>query len=226
MRRFGLIPALLVAAGVLRPAQQQTSGDQGRFAITQAGVPIGTESFTITRQAGPDGGTYTLHGTRSVPGRASTQTALITDSSGGPLSYDRRSPGDTVFRISATRNAGRLTVYAIGTGFHSYKDYLLRPGTLVLDDDLVHQLHLVFLTDLARSITYISPAAAAVGAASLVDEGQEEVILGNKARIQSRHFAFGTGAAARDIWIDSNKRVLKVSIPGRMIEALRDEPPR
>jgi hypothetical protein len=38
--------------------------------------------------------------------------------------------------------------------------------------------------------------------------------------------AFGTGDDKREIWIDSGKRLLKVSVPGRRLVGIRDLPPR
>lgn len=225
MRRVGLIPVILIAAGVHRPAPQQTSGDVGHFVVTRAGAPFGTESFTITRQGGPDGGTYTLRGTRVLTNRQIV-TALFTDSAGNPISYSRTVTGDSAIRISAGRNNGRLTVNSAGGGTHGSHDYQFRGGTLLLDDDQFHQFYLVCLIDRERSIPYVSPATGVADSAILVELAADQVILGDGSTLPARHFAFGSGAESREIWIDSSKRVLKVVIPGRQIVAIRGERPR
>jgi hypothetical protein len=221
MRRLGLLPALLLAAAVHQTA---IPDDGGIFLIRRAGAPFGTEKFSVTRLAGTGGATYQLKATRFLPTRRIV-TSLQTDSLGGPTSYMRISPGDSVTRLTARLNGRLLTVRTSGSGFHNDDDYPLKRGTLLIDDDLIHQLSLIFVTDSDHPISYVSPATGVDTTASLVDMGPEEVILGNKSSLPGHHFIFGTGAETRDIWIDSNKRLLKVSIPGRQIEALRDGPP-
>lgn len=224
MRAYGLTPMLLVVARLA--AAQTTPVDQGVFAITRAGAPYGTESFQVVRQTGPDGLTYTLSSTRSQEGRI-IRTALKTDSLGSPITYSRQVSGAGSAIIAASgKTAGRLTVKETSGRNHASKDYLLPAGTLLLDDDLVHQLYFVCLTDTPRTISYVSPGSRTSAEGRLVGVGQEQLELGNRAKVDALHFAFGTGAAKRDIWIDSDKRLLRISIPALQIEALRDEPPR
>jgi hypothetical protein len=128
--------------------------------------------------------------------------------------------------VASGKNAGRLTVNFSAGDDRSAKDYLLGAGTLLLEDDLVHQLYFVCLRSEPRTISYIAPDARATGAGSLMFVAEEQVELGNRAKLTGRHFTFGTGDNRREIWIDSTGRLLRVAIPGQQIDALRDEPPR
>src|SRR3954471_20817143 len=225
MRAYRLIPVILTLAATGAAAQPPPI-DQGAFTLTRDGAPFGKESFLIIRQAAPDGASYTLSSTRVVGGRA-IRTSLKTDSRGAPVTYLRQEVGGAPATLVASgKNAGRLTVNVSEGDDRSSKDYLVVPGTLLLDDDLVHQLYFVCLNDRPRSISYVSPGSRSSATSTLAAVGGEEVELGNKARIAARHFVFGTGDGKREIWIDSSGRLLRVSIPGRQIEAVRDEPPR
>jgi hypothetical protein len=225
MRAFRLIPVMM-ALGFGEAAGQTAPVDQGVFSISRGGAAYGTESFLIIRQPSVEGGSYTLSSTRVVGGRT-IRTSLTTDSMGAPITYMRQEVGGSPLTLVASgKSAGRLTVSFSEGDDRSSKDYLVAPGTLLLEDDLMHQLYFVGLSDLPRSIPYVAPASKTASSASLslVDDG--EVELGNKARIAARHFALGSGAAKRDFWIDSSGRLLRVSIPGQQIEAIRAEPPR
>lgn len=220
-----LVPVLMVLASAAA-AGQASPVDQGIFTVTRGGAPFGTESFLIIRQPGPDGAAYTLSSTRIIEGRI-IRTSLKTDSSGQPITYLRQESGGSPVTVMASgKTVGRLTVNFNEGDRRSSKDYLMKSGSLLLDDDLFHQLYFVCLEAGAGPVAYIAPAARRSATEDLVAVGEEELELGNKARVPARHFALGTGAARRDIWIDSSKRLLRISIPGRQIEALRDDPPR
>jgi hypothetical protein len=224
MRTLGLIPVLLTLDASLA-SSQTTAIDQGGFTVTRAGRGFGTESFTIVQQGGPDGATFTLTSTRMLDGRT-IRTSLRTDSMGAPLTYARQEAGGSPVTLSAAgRSDGRLTISSTSGTDRASKDYLVPPGTLLLDEDLVHPLYLVCLREAPHPVSYIAPGDRAPATAGLIAGGDERIALGNGQRVAARHFILGTGVGRRDIWIDSEKRLLKVAIPGRQIVAIRDEPP-
>lgn len=225
MRAYGLIPAVFALVAT-RGRAQTAPVDQGSFTVTKAGVPFGSESFLIIRQPVSEGASYTLSSTRVIQGRT-IRTSLKTDSMGYPITYMRQEVGGSPATLTATgQNFGRLTVNLSKGDDRSSKDYLIKPGTLILDDDLLHQLYFVCLNDHPRSIPYVSPESQGSATGTLAAVGTDDVELGNKARVAGRHYSFGSGDEKREIWIDSSGRLLRVSIPGRQIEAVRDEPPR
>jgi hypothetical protein len=225
MRAFRLIPAMM-ALGFGEAAGQTAPIDQGLFSISRGGAAFGTESFLIIRQPSVEGGSYTLSSTREV-GRRTIRTSLTTDSLGAPITYMRQDVGDVPMTVVASgKNVGRLTVSFSDGDERSSKDYLVAPGTIRLEDDLLHQLYLVALDYRPRSVLYVSPASKTTSSASLSFVEETEVELGNKARIPARHFVLGSGLTKRDFWIDSSGRLLRVSIPGQQIEAIRAEPPK
>lgn len=219
---FGLVRLALVAmAGA--GAQPASLVDEGTFVITRAGAPVGTEAFKILRRSTPDGVEYLAQGTRTIEGSV-VKSSLTTDSTGSGTSYSRTATGGSLSQLTARRAGGRLTVDETG-GRASTKDFLFSAGSLILDDDLVHQLYFVILRQAGGPVGYVAPASRAAGEATLVEIGRGSVAIG-KTTVPAAHLVWGTGIDRREIWIDSSRRLLKVSIPSQHIEATREPLPQ
>jgi hypothetical protein len=59
----------------------------------------------------------------------------------------------------------------------------------------------------------------------VTEVGRENLVIGG-ATIPSMKFTFGSGDGKREIWVDSERRLLKVSYPAQRIIGIRDLPPR
>jgi hypothetical protein len=216
-----LIPAVLVAAASAH-AQPTRVIDEASFTITRAGAPFGTESFKIVRRLGAEGLEYITQATRTVDGRV-LRTSLSVDSSGNPTGYTRTATGADAGQLTARRAMNRLTVTEQGAQASS-RDYVFAPGTVLLDDDVIHPLY--FLTwRHATDLAFVDLSARAAGSASLVEVAREGVLVGN-ATIPAVRYAFGSGIDKREIWVDSERRLLKVALPARQVVGTRDLPPR
>jgi hypothetical protein len=219
--RLRFVPVLLLVGAFGAGAQPAAVIDEGTFTLTRASAPLGSETFKIFRRQGADGAEYVAQCTHTIEGSV-VRTALTVDSSGTATSYSRATTGSPGSQLTARRALGRLTVEETGSR-SSTEDFLFAPGSLILDDDLVHQLYFVTWRG-DRPIKYVAPGTRGVAEAALSEVGDETISLGNES-VSATHFAFGSGDARRDIWIDSNRRLLKVSIPSRQIEAIRDRRP-
>lgn len=218
---IGVLPAMILFSD---STGAQASGviDEGSFTVTRAGVAHGTESFKIVRRIGPDGVEYVAHGTRTVDGRI-VKTALTTDSNGSPTAYARMTTGAASGQLNARRALNRLTVNEEGARASS-RDYMFSAGTLLLEADVIHPLHFVAWVH-GRAVAFVMPAERASGRAAIAEVGREGVVIGG-ATIPATKFTFGSADAMREVWIDSGKRLLKVTHPSRQIVVLRDLPPR
>ncbi|MEO5567929.1 MAG: hypothetical protein ABIR92_05525 [Gemmatimonadaceae bacterium] len=216
-----LIPAMLVVASA---AQAQTSVviDEASFTFTRGGVAYGNESFKIIRRTGPDGIEYVAKGTRTIEGRI-VKTALTADSSGSAMSYSRATTGGSAAQLTARRALNRLTITEQG-GQSSTRDYVFAPGTVILDDDAIHQLYFVTWRD-PRAVGYMTPARRTSTQGVLTEVARENLTVGS-GTIPAAKFVFGTGDATREIWVDSERRLLRVSYPAQRITGTRDLPPR
>ena len=216
-----VVPALLVLAA---SASAQTSGviDEGSFTFTRGGTAYGTESFKIVRRLGAEGIEYLAQCTRTMDGKI-VKTALATDSGGSPTQYTRTTTGAVSVQLTARRALNRLMVNEDGPQASS-RDYVFAPGTVILDDDVIHQLYFVTWRD-PRSLGFVAPGGRVTGQAVLTEVDREDVVIGGIA-IPAIRFSLGKGDDRREIWIDFSKRLLKVAHPSLQIVGTRDLPPR
>jgi hypothetical protein len=71
----------------------------------------------------------------------------------------------------------------------------------------------------------VSPGERTTGQGTLTEVGRENLTIGN-ASVPAVRYAFGTGDNKREIWVDSDRRLLKVAHPAKDIVGVRDLPPR
>lgn len=217
-----VIPAILMVAGSTSQAQTSIVVDEASFTFTRGGAAYGNESFKIIRRIGADGIEYVAQGTRTIDGRI-VKTALTADSSGSAMSYSRTTTGGGAGQLTARRALNRLTIQEQG-GQSSTKDYVFAPGTVILDDDVIHQFYFV-TWQAPRTLGYVTPGGKTSSQGVLTEVGRENLTVGS-GTIPAEKFAFGTGDAMREIWVDSARRLLKVSYPAQRIIGTRDLRPR
>lgn len=221
MRLLRLVPLALVAATAA--GAQQTVMDDATFVITRNGAPYGTEVFRIVRRTGTTGVEYVASCTRSVDGQM-IRTTLTVDSLGSPVSYARSTTGASAGQLAAQRVPGRLVVEETG-GRASTKDYLAGTQTLIIEDDLLHQLYFAAWKPATAAVSWVAPAGRNHAEAALADLGPSTVVIDGRT-LPARHLSLGAGAGRREIWVDSARRLLKVVIPAQRLEGIRELPPR
>lgn len=218
--------ASLCAAALFGSASaQSTVVDEGAFRIIRgSGNSPEVESFRILRGAASQ---------LVATGRLSAGTRLITsrlvaDSVGGPIQYLLvvTEKGVKTAEVQAAAAGGRLrTVLSNQRGDESDRDYPVgHDRTVILDDDLVHQLYFSGLSGQSGAIRVISPHAARAGTYEISAHGLEPIEVGGQT-VTATHLALANGADRRDFWVDSNGRVLKVETSSG-VKAVRDELPR
>jgi hypothetical protein len=212
--------ALVIAA----PLGAQPTGvvDEASFTMTRGGAPYGTESFKIIRRLGTQGVEYAAQCTRTLEGRV-VRTMLSADSMGNLTSYSRGTTGSGQGQLTARPASNRLTVNEEGAQASS-RDYMFAPGSVILDDDVIHQFYFVTWRD-ARNLTFVAPGGRTTGHGTLTEVGREELVIG-RSTVAAVHYEFGSGDDRREIWVDSSRRLLKVTHPSRQIVGMRDHPPR
>ena len=215
-----VIASLAVTAAL--PAQPAGVIDEATFTLTKAGKPFGTETFKTSRRLGAEGVEYVTQSTRTIEGRI-LRTMLTSDSAGNPTIYMRAWTDAASGQITARRAMNRLTVNEEGPQGSS-RDYVFAPGMLIFDEEVIHPLYFVTWRE-PRDIGYVDPAAKTTGRASLTEVGRESLMVGNTA-VPAMRFSLGSGDSRREIWVDSERRLLKVSHPATQVVGMRDLPPR
>ena len=226
MRLSSAAAALLLALlATPSPAQRPPLLDEGTLVISRNGARVGRESFRI--QAA-ENGRYLTATAQAAHGETRLAPALSVDSASGmPVLYRvEYRPGDgTVERLQATGRPGRLSAVAQRAGGESAKEYVLNGSVVVLDADVYHQYALIPLLRLTGRVTVVIPRAGAQRAGTIADLGSSTIRVDGR-DVAARHLAVETPDGRHDVWVDSAGRLLKVAIPRRGIEAVREELPR
>lgn len=229
MRYFGLLSATLLAVPAVAPSQV-TVADEGSFTISRSGTRIGRETFTIRRTPGPGGDVYVANATVEFDAER-LSPALRADDSFAPLAYqlEVRSGGEVRERLRAIVGRGRISAQVKTAKGESTKEYIVADGALVLDDNVFHQYYFLARRSAGAansSVPVVIPQRNTQVVMRVTAQGNDAVTIGGRS-IEGRVLVLTEpGGATRHIWVDSQGRVLKVSLDARGITALRDEPPR
>jgi hypothetical protein len=224
-----LAVALAVASDAARSpvlAQGSRIVDEGSFTISVGGRTAGRENFRISASATGEVTEYSARadvtfGDRKVTPelRAGAQGAVMeygvtTRSSGSIESWTGALARG---RLNATIKSGRGT---------AAREYVVPAGTVLLDDETIHQHWFLVLRARSGTIPVVVPRRSNVQATvTMATIGEETLRIGNH-DLPATHLRATLGDGdARDIWVDKSGRLLKVAIPARELVAVRDDPP-
>ena len=223
-----LAAAALTATAALPAASQVVTLDEGMFTISRNGAPVGRESFTIrSSPGGPSGPVVQARATVSYDDRRLTPV-LKSDSIGSPTDYqlEVRAGANASEVLKGVIRRGRFSATMQTPRGENMKEYVVSDGALVLDEDVFHQYYFLARGNRTGAVPVVVPHRNVQVMMRIENRGPASVTIGGQS-IAGRSFALvETGGASREVWVDSQGRVLKVSIPSRGIVALRDEPPR
>jgi len=207
--------------------------DVGSFTITVNGQRVGREQFSIQRVVTNDGGTIELR-SESAVGDTRTAVRLEADSAGTPVRYsiEARRGAEETLRLGGQRVRGRFATLARSVTGEAAREYLLRPGAVVVEDDgIVQYALLVRGRPLAEgagvTLPSLTPTANSQGVVRVVLEAERDVVIIAGARRTARRYRIVTDAGeARLVWAEVEGLLLRLSIPARGLDAVRDDVPR
>jgi len=228
------VPVVLVAAthaATPRAGRAQVvTVDDGSFTISRGDARLGREEFRILRQ--PSGATsaYVARAT-GVYGDRRITPALQTDANGAPERYQvevRR--GDAVEQQVSAQAAGTHFRAQMRTeAGEAAREYLIEPGTLVIDDELYHQYYFLVRRAAAGTgarVLVLAPRRGTQSVVTVTLDGTERMTVGGRS-VEARHYVLTDRATGRrEVWADAQGRVLRVALPAEGIEAVRDDLPR
>ena len=225
--------SFVVLLGSLAPVSlhAQRAGqtvDEGTFVISRNGAVIGRESFRIVRSPSASGDVFRATAQLALGDQRVVPT-LNADSTGAPLTYDvavQNGP-DRQVRLQGRARPGRFSAMLRTRDGESTKEYVIPSSSVVLDDDISHQLYFVTLSGRRSGpVSVLDPRSNAQITANLERKEEATVEIGGTA-VPAQHYVLtAPGLPRREFWVDDGGRVLKVTVPDRGIVALRDEPPR
>ncbi|MCZ8204829.1 hypothetical protein [Gemmatimonas sp.] len=232
---LGLLCALpAVPAGAVHPGpSQSTRLDVGSFTISVGGQRAGREQFSVQRVESNDGGTIEVR-SESAVGDTRTAVRLEADSAGTPVRYsiEARRGTEQILRLGGQRVRGRFATLARSVTGEAAREYLLRPGAVVVEDDgIVQYALLVRGRTLAEgeglTLPSLTPVANSQGVVRVVLEAAHDVVIIAGARRDARRYRIVTDAGeVRVLWAEADGALLRLRIPARGLDALRDDVPR
>ena len=213
--------AVLVASAPVIVSAQTRTIDEGSFTVTRAGR-TGREDFRIVRVAAP----VALVGTgTSVNGTSRVVAVLRTDTAGTPLDFQRdgREANELRERITILATRDRLTARSQSPRGESAREYFLRPGMVVIDDEFAHEYY--FLTLQGRdAVTAVLPRRNEMAQLHVTQKGDEAIEIAGT-RVSAHHYVVSDSISERQLWTDAAGRVLRVEAPALAFTAVRDALP-
>jgi len=233
MRSRIVAPLTIGIALALGPAPARAQGvlDRGTFRLTLAGQEVGSESFTI-RQDGTGAAAVTLaQGSVALDtGKVAQElTSWLRISAGGarPAEYRLSVQGSAQEQITGSVAGGRFSARIVSPAGEMMREYLASDGAVVVDDGLVHQYYFVAQRAGGAStrVALLIPRESRQVLATVTDGGSDPIDIGGR-RVDARLLRVsGAGLPERQLWIDAQGRVLRVSIPSRGFVATRTAVP-
>lgn len=212
---------------------QNVSVDENSFRIYLDGNEVGHEQFSIRQIGPPDGQKIILRGTVELdfPG-GSLKLAPAMDVQGGTLevsTYQIKTSGtettDIFVNVSGSQSRKRYLARIVSSAGEELREFRGGPGSVLLDEGVVHHHYLLnpFLdSESPVSLTVLTPRAGRQVRMTLTLVGQEEIRVGGILVSDARRFHLEGGDHPRDIWFDSQGRVLRVEIPSQSYVAERE----
>lgn len=213
---------VLLAAAPSVAAAQTTTIDEGSFTVSRAGR-TGREDFRIVRVASPN---VVLVGTgTSVNGTARVVAVVRTDTTGSPIDFqlDGRESNELRERITIQAARDRLAARSQSPRGESAREYFLRPGMVIFDDEFAHEYY--FLTLQGRdAVAAVLPRRNELAQLHVVSKGDDAIEIAGT-RVTARRYVVSDAVSERQLWTDGVGRVLRVEAPALAFTAVRDALP-
>jgi hypothetical protein len=223
------IPLLALAACLASTARAQViSLDEGSFTVMRAGNRVGREDFSIRSSPSAGGPSLVAHGVVAI-GPRRIEPKLNADTSGGVLKYETevRENGRTAVTYSGKLVRDHYQARSTRPEGESSREFRLPPGTVAVEDDVLHQLWFITRRGPGATVSVLAPLRNVVETVRVELVGSEPLTIDTH-ELQTRHLRLRTegSGVTKDVWVDAAGRLLKVVIPATNIVAVRDEAPR
>ena len=222
-----LIAGFALVGLALPAAAQVAVVDEGSFTIAHNGTRIGREEFAIRRTPNPGGDILVANATVVYTDRR-LSPALQTDAAGAPLRYqvEVSAGADVQERLQGRVGRGRFSAQLRTPRGESAREYVVADGALILDDDVFHQYYFLAHASRTGAVPVVVPRRNVQLTMRVEDQGADAVTIDGSRIAATRYVMTEPDGATRRIWVDSEGRVLRVSLDARGVTATRDEPPR
>jgi hypothetical protein len=224
---FGYILAGATAAAPL--AAQTVTLDEGSFRLSVAGKEVGTEAFSIRQNGTGETAVIIAVGRIVLDGeKGPQQLNSELQVAGGtlrPAAYEVRVQGAASEQIKGRVVGGRFSAQIVSPAGEMMREYLAGDGAVVIDEGVAHQYYFLArrVDGKGARVPVIIPRLNRQVMAQVVDGGAERIAIAGRAFDARRYIVTLAGTPAREVWVDSEGRVLRLEIPERQFVAQRVE---
>ncbi len=223
---------MLFVVATPRAVRAQTATlDEGTFRLLVQGREVGSETFVISRNGnGPDAavtlrGRVTLESDSGGDVRSSVQLA---GASLRPASYQIEVGGRGGDRLSGQVTGRRVSARIVSNAGENMREYLVSEGAVVIDDAVAHQYFVLAMRAHAGEvhIPVILPRAGKQAFVDVTVQPNVAITVAGQP-VQARKLVITEpGGETRNVWTDSDDRILRLEIPARNYVAERTTLPR
>ncbi len=216
--------ALTIALPAIVGAQV-VSLDEGSFSLIREGERAGHENFSIRSIPGASERTIIARAT-VLSGPRRVDPILSADSSGFPAAYQSmvRVDGRELQRYAGVTAGSHYTSRAQLPDGESAREFRLVPGTVAVDDEIVHQLWFIARRGAGSVVPVLVPNRNVVEQVRVEAVGQERLTIDTR-DIEVTHLRLVTlgSKVMRELWLDAGGRIVKAEIPALRLLAVRDD---
>ena len=232
MKNMLLKPLFLVALLIAPAAGQTVTLDEGVFRLIVNGQEVGRETFSIRQNGSGETAVVVAIGRVVLDTARGTQVLNADLQVAGPAlrpaTYQVNVEGANAEKIAGRVAGGRFSARIVSSGGERMREYLASEGAVVTDEGVAHQYY--FLAQRASAganqIPLIIPRQNQQVAATVSAAGTERITIGGSSVEARRLVVSVPSGAERNLWIDSQGRVLRLEIPARKFVAERVALPR
>ncbi len=216
--------------GAFRAASQPDRVDVGSFTILREGARVGREQFSLRHVGSAEGVAFELRAESAIGDRR-LATRLETDSAGTPLRYSAevREGTAVVLRLGGQRTRGRFATLARTDRGEAAREYLLPAGAVVLETEAFHQAAQLLLAGRGRSdfqVRALAPMENRERDIRVTLDAATDTVTVAGVRLAATRWVVDDAGDRRVLWSDADGRVLRVTVPARGLDAIRDDVPR
>lgn len=232
MRFHGLM-TLVGSTLLLAPfgaSSQSVTLDEGTFQITIAGQAAGTETFAIRRLGtGVDAQIYAAGEIDLTDSDGTLDLRPVLETAGGAAvvtGYQIKISGQQQQEIIVRPGDGRFLIEVHSERGEQQREVRATAGTLLLDTGVSHQYYFVTsrLPTGGGTIPVVVPRQGRQYDLRVSEVGQESLTIGGTT-VSARHLRLEGNQEVRELWVDSEGRVLRVDFPAESFSAVRAEAP-
>lgn len=211
-------------------APQPDFMDVGSFTILREGVRVGREQFSLRHVGSAEGVAFELRAESAIGDRR-LATRLETDSAGTPLRYSAevREVATVVLRLGGQRTRGRFATLARTDRGEAAREYLLPAGAIVLETEAFHQAAQLLVGRAGRidfRVRALAPMENRERDVRMTLDAEADTVTVAGVRLAASRWVVDDAGDRRVLWSDADGRVLRVTVPARGLDAIRDDVPR